>query len=335
VAPAEAEQPPPAVVARELYSLNVHDEHELLVGVLKVTEGEEVIDATTHFCAANGLTRATRDTLVGHLCGSAGEGNGVGKREGQRAEGVPPDLPCSRRKPRRMLFDFSVRDPGGGAPVFVHVWASDDSPLAAARAAASGACLKLPTCRAQQARAAEQRRRLEGEAARAAKAGILAQAFHAKAQVRADAADAKVVRLYSLAAGATSRDNPGNSEAGSEAGSEAAGLQALEQALELETAAREAEGARARAATAQVEAEAQAARAAAALAAVSGSNSLGGKAPVAFSIEAALVEEVTRRLSALQRASLLEECLYARLGLRPPGWVGPDDLNLEPGADQR
>ena len=57
VAPAEAEQPPPAVVARELYSLNVHDEHELLVGVLKVTEGEEVIDATTHFCAANGLTR--------------------------------------------------------------------------------------------------------------------------------------------------------------------------------------------------------------------------------------------------------------------------------------
>eukprot|EP00613_Pedinella_sp_CCMP2098_P070976 CAMPEP_0171926116 /NCGR_PEP_ID=MMETSP0993-20121228/24657_1 /TAXON_ID=483369 /ORGANISM="non described non described, Strain CCMP2098" /LENGTH=442 /DNA_ID=CAMNT_0012564911 /DNA_START=53 /DNA_END=1381 /DNA_ORIENTATION=+ len=74
--------------------------------------------------------------------GSTGAGSTTSDRNDDWRE-----IKCSRRRPKRFLFDFSVRDTLLKDPIFVQVYDSDDTAKVARKA-----CELLPACRAESKR---------------------------------------------------------------------------------------------------------------------------------------------------------------------------------------
>ena len=97
------------------------------VEVLRVHAGEEVVDAVAAFEVTTQLSDEQRTRIVDHLCGLSGPPGG--------------ELLCTRRTPRKLLFDFSVLD--NGSTHYIHVHDVGDTPASVAAAA----CAALSSCR--------------------------------------------------------------------------------------------------------------------------------------------------------------------------------------------
>jgi|MDSY01.1.fsa_nt_gb hypothetical protein len=151
---------------RRLYTLEVQVESSS-VGSLAVYDGEEVADAVAAFASRHpslGPDRQVR--MVDHLCGLYKTDEE--EEEGEEgSDGKAPLLLCSRRTPRRLLFDLSVIDPASRRPYYLHFHDVGDTPASVA----AEACEHLiPSCRRpslmEQSIAAEVERRLRAHYAR-------------------------------------------------------------------------------------------------------------------------------------------------------------------------
>ena len=106
-----------------LYTLtiNLSDGQEKVFRIYD--EKQEVADAVDEFVRLQSLGREHQERMVDHLC-------------------EQEQLLCTRRSPRKLLFDFSIYD-DTGTQYYIHFYDQGDTP----KSVAARACASIKTCR--------------------------------------------------------------------------------------------------------------------------------------------------------------------------------------------